>query len=44
MNTEKSNDTVKKPASQYILSVSIGILVILLVSAMAYYGVFQNQI
>jgi hypothetical protein len=44
MKPEEINDSVKKPASQYLLSVSIGVLVILLVSAIAYYGVFQNQI
>lgn len=44
MKTEKSNDTVQKPAFQYALSVSIGVLLILLLSAMAYFGIFQNQI
>jgi hypothetical protein len=44
MKTEKSNDNIQKPASQYLLSVSIGVLVILVVTAIAYYGVFQNYI
>jgi hypothetical protein len=44
MKTEKSNNSVQKPASQYILSISIGVLVILLLTAIAYYGVFQNYV
>jgi len=38
---ENESKAIQKPAFQYILSVSIGVLVIILVSATAYYGVFR---
>jgi hypothetical protein len=48
MKTEKANDSnnsesnpIQKPAFQYGISVSIGVLVIILLSATAYYGVFR---
>jgi hypothetical protein len=44
MKTEKSDNSIQKPTSQYLISVSIGVLVILAVTAIAYYGVFQNHI
>jgi hypothetical protein len=41
-NTNQSeSNPVKKPAFQYILSVSIGVLLIIVLSASAYYGVFR---
>jgi hypothetical protein len=48
MNTEKStpvnqsdSNPVKKPAVQYIVSTSIGVLLIVLLAASAYYGIFN---
>lgn len=42
MDTDKNESKpLEKPAFQYALSVSIGVLVIILISATAYYGVFR---
>jgi hypothetical protein len=44
MKTEKSNDNIQKPASQYLISVAIGVLVLILLAVISYYGIFQNYI
>jgi len=48
MNTEKSthvnesdSNPIKKPAVQYVVSTSIGVLLIVLLAASAYYGIFH---
>jgi hypothetical protein len=41
--TKIASDAVKKPASQYVLSISIGVGIVILLSVMAYYGIFQNS-
>lgn len=42
MNSEKNeSNALQKPAFQYALSIAIGVLVIILISATAYYGVFR---
>jgi hypothetical protein len=40
-NHSESNP-VKKPAFQYVLSTSIGVLLIILLAASAYYGIFSS--
>lgn len=38
---DNESKAIQKPAFQYALSVALGVLVIILVSATAYYGVFR---
>ena len=40
LNKSDSNP-VKKPAVQYVVSTSIGVLLIILLAASAYYGIFR---
>jgi hypothetical protein len=48
MKTEKStpvnhseSNPIQKPAVQYVVSTSIGVLLIILLAASAYYGIFR---
>lgn len=48
MKTEKSTNAnnsetnpIQKPAFQYVTSVSIGVLLIIVLAASAYYGIFR---
>jgi hypothetical protein len=40
--TNSESNPVKKPSVQYVISVSLGVLLILLLTISAYYGIFQN--
>lgn len=40
-STNSESNPVKKPAVQYVVSTSIGVLLIIVLAASAYYGIFR---
>jgi hypothetical protein len=40
-STISETNPIKKPAVQYVASVSIGVLLIIVLAASAYYGIFR---